>query len=73
MKLQFLVDGESEDDYEYIDIYLDEQCIIGFFVPNDTTEYIEQLLNIVMLNGDRFTIIITKELTDFLDNKFNLN
>ena len=72
MRLQFLVDGDEDGSYEYLTIYLDETHIIGFFVPDDILDYVDRLLNIVLSNGDRYTVIITKELTDFLDIKFKI-
>ena len=72
MKLQFLVDGDEEGEYDFLDLYLLEENIIGFFVPDDTPHYEEKLLNIILLNGERFTVIITKELTNYLDKKFKL-
>jgi len=72
MKLQFLVDADEEGEYDFLDLYLLEENIIGFFVPDDTPNYEEKLLNIVIGNGERFTVIITKELTEYLDIKFKL-
>lgn len=72
MKLQFLVDGETPDENEYLTIYLCEKEIIAFFVPDDTADYVDELLNIILSNGDRYTVVQTKELISFLTDKFKL-
>lgn len=71
MKLQFLVITE-EDSYEYFDLYLDEAHIIGFFVSLDADLYEENIIDLILSSGDRYTVILTDILKLFLNIKFDL-
>lgn len=61
---------QTEDDtFEYVDGWLDENKIDGYYLTKDNFE--DESVNVI-LNGGTLTLQRSNKLIDFLLNKFNL-
>ncbi len=67
MKVQFLTDDE-----DFVDLWVLEDEIIGFYVPEDANNFDEKILNIIIHGGLIYSVIITPKLQSFLELKFNI-
>ena len=74
MKIDWLVSTDDEDNglsiyenYSFIDLYIDENSIIGFHIPIDAVDYEEDICNLLLVNGNSYTVILTKELKQELN------
>lgn len=61
--------GEEIEIDRYIDIWIDENAIIGFYVPINQDEI--KCLNL-FFNSMTITVVQNDELVNFLNKKFNV-
>lgn len=69
MKLQMLTidEWDGEDVQEYKDIYLYENLITGWYLPNQENESFTTVN--LRWDGEWITVILTKELRSYLDKE----
>ena len=65
MKAQILTTGL--DDLEYVDYYFNESDITGWYITSENVK--DQSVN-VTFQGDTFTFLQQKHITDYLFNNF---
>lgn len=63
-------ENNEEEEYDrYIDMWIDESKINGFYVPTNQTEI--KCLNL-FFNSMTISVVQNEELVDFLNKKFNV-
>lgn len=71
MKIKMLTgDFEGDKDYKFHDLYVDENLIQGFFIPKDSDENEDEIVSILYPSMDIVSVMATKELKEFLVDKF---
>ena len=71
MKVQFLVSENDGSNMEWRDLYLDENCIVGFSIP-DRVDDLGASLN-VYADGGVFTLKQESHLLAYLEERFVKN
>ena len=66
MKAKILAQDLDGDD-QYVDCWFDTNYIIGFFITEDNK--VDNSINVIITSGT-FTLLQSRELIDFLTNKF---
>ena len=67
MKVKFLI-GDDEDANEWRDLYIDEDLVDGFYMPDEIDD-LEPCIN-VLYRGQFMTFLKTTQLVAFLELKF---
>jgi hypothetical protein len=68
MQCKILVCNE-DDSFEYVDVWLDENKVIGYYLTKDNFQ--DESVNLIFGNTT-ITLLRSKELIDFLLKKFNM-
>ena len=68
MQSKILVVNEDET-FEYVDIWISEDKIIGYYLIRDNFE--DESVNVIFGNTT-ITLLRSKELIDYLLNKYNM-
>jgi len=63
---------EGDEDYQFHDLYINSKLIQGFFIPIDSDKTEEDTVSIIYPGMEIITVESTKELKEFLVDKFVL-
>lgn len=71
MKFKMLVTDDIGG-HEFVDLYIKESEIIGFYLPSDYNEFSKDVLNVIFKGGSILSLQSDEELRSYLDRKLLL-